>query len=157
MKRSTLLGSGAVWIFLGLTGPLFAAPLPPTVAARRLALAVATGSTAKSAEKCLGDLRAFDSRMETDGFWRSVYPIGGYEVRGLVASVNVLAQHGEQQLCEDTLSTTRESTNATWPICPAGRVLTPDPPAWQRQIGTASRLSDHHPSVGVERKRSLRG
>jgi len=87
MKRSTLVGSVATCICLGLAAPLLAAepqvagtvtPPPPNEQ---------NVSTPKPAEKCLSDLHAFDSQMEKDGYWLGGsgygygYPIGGYGYR----------------------------------------------------------------------------
>jgi len=128
MKRSTLAGPVAACLFLGLAAPLLAAEPAATGVANPPA-SEKNLSAAKPAEKCLSDLRAFDSQMEKDGYWPSGagfgygYPMDGYpaasatgyrdvlpsyELRTLIASANILAQRGEQQLCEGELSTIRD-------------------------------------------------
>ncbi len=89
------------------------------------------------AEACLTDIRSFSGKMDKDGYWLGAsgygygYPMGGagygygfpmgaypassgysnarpgFEVRTLLESANILAQHGQQQACEDILATTR--------------------------------------------------
>jgi sporulation protein YlmC with PRC-barrel domain len=137
MKRSILTGSVTACLCLGLAAPLFAAPLPAAGTQAPPSPSEKNVSTTKPAEKCLSDLRAFDSQAEKDGYWLGGsgyaygYPIGGYlyplrgdsaaagaatryenarpgyEVRILVAAANILARQGQQQPCEDVLATTR--------------------------------------------------
>jgi hypothetical protein len=112
MKRSILVSSVAACFCL-------AAPL----------LAVDVSAT-KPAETCLSDLRAFYTQMEQDGYWLGGFPLDGsgygndypmvagsagyrnarpgYEVQVLVAAANILGRHGQQQPCEDSLSTARD-------------------------------------------------
>jgi sporulation protein YlmC with PRC-barrel domain len=117
--------------------PLAADPARDTTPAAKTptdASAAAENVTAvQPAEKCLTDVRNFGSKMDEDGYWLGGsdygygYPMGGYgysmgaypasagysnarpgyEVRTLIASANILAQHGQQQACEDILATTR--------------------------------------------------
>jgi hypothetical protein len=103
-RKTVALFSGLMC--LGLSTSLLAAQLPPsgTETPRSEEGAVA----GKSAAKCVGDLQAFEGQMEKDGYWAMTYPVGGFEVRGLIVSVNLLAQHGEQPLCEDSLSMARD-------------------------------------------------
>jgi len=129
MNRSILAGPVAAGFCLCLTGPLAAAQLPTTDAVVQPSPSATNLSKLKPAESCLSDLRAFDGRMEKDGYWPSGggfgygypmdgYPAGsttdyrnvrpGYELRTLIASANMLAQRGEQQLCEGELSTIRD-------------------------------------------------
>ena len=80
MTRSILTSSVAACICLGLATPALAAG--PAATANPPA-ANETASATKPAEKCLADLRAFDSQMQKDGFWLSGsgygYPMmGGY-------------------------------------------------------------------------------
>jgi sporulation protein YlmC with PRC-barrel domain len=128
MKRSTIVGSVAACFCLGLSTPLPATEPPVAGTSARPASSMENVAALKPAEKCLGDLRAFDSQMEKDGYWLGGtgygygYRMGGYpgaiaagyqnarpgyEVRTLVASATILAQNGQQQPCEDVLATTR--------------------------------------------------
>ena len=50
------------------------------------------------------------SGMTPTGY-RNIRP--SYELRILVTSANILAQHGQQQTCEDVLTTARSSWSAT--------------------------------------------
>ncbi len=129
MNRPILAGPVAAGFCLCLTGPLAAAQLPTTDAVVQPSPSATNLSKLKPAESCLSDLRAFDGKMEKDGYWPSGggfgygypmdgYPAGsttdyrnvrpGYELRTLIASANMLAQRGEQQLCEGELSTIRD-------------------------------------------------
>ena len=129
MNRSILAGSVAAGFCLCLAGPLAAAQLPTTDAVVQPSPSPANHSKLKPAESCLSDLRAFDGKMEKDGYWPSGgsfgygypmdgYPVGsttdyrnvrpGYELRTLIASANILAERGEQQLCEGELSIIRD-------------------------------------------------
>ncbi len=87
MKRSILAGSVAACFCLGLSAPLLAAS--PTVSgAASPSPAEQNLAAAKPAEKCLSDLRAFDTQMEKDGYWLGGsgygygYPMGGYGYYG---------------------------------------------------------------------------
>jgi len=82
MTRSILTSSVATFICLGLATPALAAGPPAT--ANRPATSE-TASATKSAEKCLADLRAFDSQMQKDGSWLSGSGSGygyGYPIMG---------------------------------------------------------------------------
>ncbi|MGB7100361.1 MAG: PRC-barrel domain-containing protein [Xanthobacteraceae bacterium] len=88
MKRSTLAGSVAACICLGLSVPSLAAEPPVADTATQPAPSVKNFSAPKPAEKCLSDLRAFDSQMDKDGYWLGGsgdgfgYPMEGYGVYG---------------------------------------------------------------------------
>jgi sporulation protein YlmC with PRC-barrel domain len=81
MMRSNLVSSVAACICLGLSFPLLAAEPPVAGTATRPASS-GKNVSAKPAETCLNDLRAFDNRMARDGFWLSGsgygygYPMG---------------------------------------------------------------------------------
>jgi sporulation protein YlmC with PRC-barrel domain len=84
MKRSFLLSSVAAWCCLGLVAPGFAAPPPAVVAAASPAPEVRTDATARPAEMCLTDIRAFSDQMQKGGYWLGGsaygygYPLDGY-------------------------------------------------------------------------------
>ena len=116
----------AACILLGLATPLLAAPPPATRTQSNPSAGESNAAATKPAEKCLSDLRAFDTQMQKDGYWLDAsgygygfpmggygygYPAGGYpaataadyqdlrpgyEVRALVVSANILARHGQQ-------------------------------------------------------------
>ena len=170
MKRSILAGSVAACLCLGLAAPLLAAP-PAVPGTATPSSGEKNVSATKPAEKCLSDLRAFDSQMEKDGYWLGGsgygygYPMGGYgyygpgypmggqpertatgyqnarpgyEVRILIASANVLAQHGQQQPCENVLATTRDIYKVYVADMHSGKVPMADVPGWrQQQIAAA--------------------
>ena len=120
-----------------------------------------TDAAAKPSEKCLTDLRAFDSRMEKDGYWLGGsgigygYPMGGYgyatggypqgtvasyqnarpgyEIRVLMASANILGRSGQQQSCEDVLATTRGIYKRYAAEMHGDGIPMADVPAWRRQ------------------------
>ena len=83
MKRSTLVGSMTACLCLALTAPLLAAQPATTSTESHPSSSEAKASAIKPAEKCLADLRAFDSHMEKDGYWLGGsgygygYPMGG--------------------------------------------------------------------------------
>jgi sporulation protein YlmC with PRC-barrel domain len=84
MKRSTLFGSVATCICLGLTSPLLAAEPSVAGTANTSAPRDQNVSVVKPAEQCLKDLSTFDSQMEKDGYWLGGsgygygYPMVGY-------------------------------------------------------------------------------
>ncbi len=88
MKRSILVCSAAACFCLGVSVPLLAAEPPVAGPATQPASSVKSVSAPKTAEKCLNDLRAFDSQMEKDGYWLGGsgdgfgYPMEGYGVYG---------------------------------------------------------------------------
>jgi len=83
MKRLTLMGSVAAWVCLGLAAPLLAAEPAATGTAKQPAPIAQNLSAAKPAEKCLSDLRAFDSQMRKDGYWLGGSGYGyGYPIDG---------------------------------------------------------------------------
>jgi len=57
----------------------------------------------------------------------------GYEVRILVASANILARHGRQQLCEDVLATTRDTYKLYLADMHSRGVPMANVPSWQQQ------------------------
>lgn len=126
MNCSTLAKSVVACFCLGAAVPLLAAqtPAPGTLPSANQKDTSAT----KPAATCLSDLQAFDSQMEKEGYWLGGtgygygYRMGGYfgpiaagyqnarpgyEVRTLIASANILARNGQQQQCEDVLTTAR--------------------------------------------------
>jgi sporulation protein YlmC with PRC-barrel domain len=129
-----------------------------------------TVSATKPAEKCLSDLRAFDSQMEKNGYWLGGsgyaygYPIRGYsgaagaatgyqnarpgyEVRILVGAANILARQGQQQPCEDVLATTRDIYKIYVADMHSGRVPTVDLPGWRnQQIAAAQPVTSRNTS-----------
>ncbi len=68
MKRSIFLGSVAGMLSLGFA-PLFAAEPVFTGAANVVSPGEIAASTARPAEACLSDLRAFHIQMQKDGYW----------------------------------------------------------------------------------------
>jgi sporulation protein YlmC with PRC-barrel domain len=163
MKRSTLTGSVAACIMLGLATPLLAAPPPAPGTESNPSAGEASAAATKPAEKCLSDLRAFDTQMQKDGYWLGAsgygygFPLGGYgygyppggnppataagyqdlrpgyEVRALVVSANILARHGQQQSCEAVLGTTRDIYKIFVADMHNGKMPMVDIPGWRRQ------------------------
>ena len=81
MKRSTLVGfrASCFLLCLGLASPLLAAE--PQAAGT--ANPPSSSPPIKPAEKCLTDLRAFDSQMRKDGYWLGGSGYGyGYPMDG---------------------------------------------------------------------------
>ncbi|MFM9925194.1 PRC-barrel domain-containing protein [Variovorax sp. H27-G14] len=123
--------------------------------------AIAKPAAAKPAQQCLSDLKAFDGQLQKDGYWLHSYGYGygypmygygygyvaepsaagvgysnvrpGYEVRTLIASANILAQRGDQQACEDSLSAARTVYTAYAADLSSGKVPRMDVSAWRRQ------------------------
>jgi sporulation protein YlmC with PRC-barrel domain len=80
MPRSILTSSVAACFCLGLSTPVLAAE--PATTTNPLS-SNRTVATAKPAEMCLADLRAFDSQMQKDGYWLSGSGYGyGYPMMG---------------------------------------------------------------------------
>lgn len=84
MKRSTLTGSVAACILLGLAVPVLAAPPGPSNAASPPSASPEKLAATSAAASCLRDVRAFDTQMEKGGYWLGGsdygygYPIEGY-------------------------------------------------------------------------------
>ncbi len=115
------------------------------------------------AQACLADVRSFSGKMGNDGYWLGEsdygygYPMGGYgygygypmgaypasagygsarpgyEVHTLIASANILAQHGQQQACEDILATTRTIYQRYATEMHSRGIAMGDGPNWQQQ------------------------
>jgi sporulation protein YlmC with PRC-barrel domain len=175
VKHSILAGSVAAFAYLGLAAPLLAEE-PKTIGTESHPTPNGENvSTVKTAETCLSDLHVFDAQMEKDGYWLGGsgygYPAGGYgyygpmggsrtanlaayqtgrpgyEVRILVASANILARRGQQQLCEDVLAKTRDIYKIYAADMRSGNMPTVDVPDWrQKQIATAQPVSSDHAS-----------
>jgi sporulation protein YlmC with PRC-barrel domain len=150
MKRSTLVSSVAACFCLGLVAPPLAAE--PTASEKNV-------SAAKPAETCLSDLRAFYTQMEQDGYWLGGSPWGdfgidpptgpvgavsyrnarpGYEVQILVAAANIFGRHGQQQPCEDSLTTARDIYKLYVSDMHSQAVPVVDVPGWRKlQIAAA--------------------
>ena len=151
----------AACILLGLAAPLLAAP-PPATSTSNPPPVEANAAATKPAEKCLSDLRAFDTQMQKDGYWRGIrlrvrlsdgrlrvwlpaggYPAAnaagyqdlrpGYEVRTLIVSANILARHGQQQSCEAVLATTRGIYKIYVADMHNGKMPMVDVPGWRQQ------------------------
>jgi hypothetical protein len=81
MKLSILFSSVAACICLSLSPPLLAAD--PSVAGAAPASGEKNVSVTKPAEKCLSDLRAFDTQMDKEGYWLGGSGYGyGYPMAG---------------------------------------------------------------------------
>jgi sporulation protein YlmC with PRC-barrel domain len=75
----------------------------------------------------------------------------GYDIRILVASANMLAQHGQQQACESVLATTRHIYKLYVADMQRGRVPAVDGTRWrQRQIAAATAVTDKNTSFRSE-------
>jgi hypothetical protein len=69
MKRLALVSAVAASLGLGPVGPVLAAEPLAVGTANHPATKESSVSAPKPAEKCLSDLRAFDSQMEKSGYW----------------------------------------------------------------------------------------
>jgi sporulation protein YlmC with PRC-barrel domain len=87
---------------------------------------------------------ADSSRPESaEGRYQNARP--GYEVRSLVTTANILARHGQQQLCESLLAKTRELYKTY--VADQHNLKAPlsNTPEWQkRQIASAQSVTDHN-------------
>jgi hypothetical protein len=63
----------------------------------------------------------------------------GYEVRTMIASTNILAQHGDQKACEAMLSATRDIYNSYSADLRRGGAARLDVPGWRTQQITAAK------------------
>lgn len=123
--------------------------------------AFAQSAAAQPSQQCVSDLKKFDGELQKDGYWlhASGYGYGypmygygygnvaepasgggsysgvrpGYEVRTLIASANILAQRGDQQACESSLSSARTIYTAYAADLRNGKVPHVDVSAWRRQ------------------------
>lgn len=67
----------------------------------------------------------------------------GYEVRTMIASTNILAQHGEQKACEVMLSATRDIYNSYSADLQKGGAARLDVPGWRtQQIAAAQPVTE---------------
>jgi sporulation protein YlmC with PRC-barrel domain len=68
----------------------------------------------------------------------------GYELRTLVAAADILAQQGQQQLCEDVLATTRQTYKVYVADMHNGKMPTADVQSWrQQQIAAAQPVTSN--------------
>jgi sporulation protein YlmC with PRC-barrel domain len=84
MKRSALARMLTACFCIGFAAPLIAAAAPETAAVNKPPSDAKAASKRQPAQKCLNDLRAFDSQMQKDGYWLHGsgygygYPMYGY-------------------------------------------------------------------------------
>jgi sporulation protein YlmC with PRC-barrel domain len=163
MMRLILANSTAICACLGLAALLSAAPTNASSSGGDKPLA------AESAQGCISDLRAFSGQMQKGGYWLNAsafsygypmggfgygypmigYPVGaatgyptarsGYKIRTLIASANILAQNGQQQVCEGVLATARDMYQAYAADMHEKKVATADGQSWQQQQIAAAR------------------
>ena len=179
MKCSTLAASLTAFWCLFFAAPLLAAQPPEPATVHNPSRDSNGVSDKKAAQKCLSDLRAFDSQMNKDGYWlhgsgygygfpmygygygerEALPPSGtsvasgywrvrpGYEVRTLIASTNILAQHGQQQACEALLTATRDIYRGYAADLRKGKAPRADVSEWRRQqITTAQPVTGNKTS-----------
>ena len=166
MKRSTILGTVAVFSSLGIV-PSALAATDPAAAPAAVSSQVPTAAPAAA---CMSAVRAFTAEMSNQGYWLGAsdygygYPMGGYgygfgmmtggratgaiggyatarpgyAIRTLVASANILAQTGNKAGCETVLASAR-ALNTTYAASLHDRgVAFADEPGWrQRQIAAS--------------------
>jgi sporulation protein YlmC with PRC-barrel domain len=171
MNRSTLAIAATACVCVNLAILPLAAQTTASSPTSATPSSEKTDVTAKSGEKCLADLRAFDSQMEKEGYWLGGsgfgygYPMGGYgyatggypkgtvasyqnarpgyEIRVLIASANILGRSGQQQSCEDVLATTRDVYKRYAAEMHSDGFPMADVPAWRRQeIAAAKPVTD---------------
>ena len=177
MKRSILVSSVAASLCLGLAAPVLAGEPSTAGATKTPSPGETTTAATQPAEKCLSDLRTFNSQMDKDGYWLGGsgygfgYPLGGpgygyrmgdspaasagyhnarpgYEVRILVASATILARHGQQQACEDVLGATRDTYKRYVADMHSGKMPTVDVRGWQKQqIASARPVTSENASL----------
>jgi sporulation protein YlmC with PRC-barrel domain len=163
MMRLIFVSSTAICISLGLATPVSAATNNLPAAGDNKPPAT------EPAQECVGDLRAFSAEIQKGGFWLNAsalsygypmggfgygypligYPVGaaaryptaraGYKVRNLVASATILAQDGQQQVCEEVLATARNMYKIYAADMHDRKVATADGQSWQQQQITAAR------------------
>jgi sporulation protein YlmC with PRC-barrel domain len=168
MKRSTLVSSVAACFCLSLAAPLLAAEPLATGRVNQPSPSEKNASAAKPAETCLSDLRAFYTQMEQDGYWLGGSPWGdfgidpptgpvgavgyrnarpGYEVQILVAAANIFGRHGQQQPCEDSLTTARDIYKLYVSDMRSQGVPVVDAPGWRKlQIAAAQPVTSKNTS-----------
>jgi sporulation protein YlmC with PRC-barrel domain len=168
MKRVILASAVAGCFCLGVAVPRLAAQTPVAGAVSNTSAGEANVTAAKPAQRCLSDLRVFDSQMEKDGYWlgapghrfgspmarysgasvidyQNVRP--GYEIRTLVASAVILARNGRQQPCEDVLTATRDIYKVYVAEMHKRGVPAPDVSNWrEQQIATAHSVAGQNTS-----------
>ncbi len=168
MKHLKFASSAAVCVCIGLATPLSAEPAAVTKTDAAIS-GKASEPAPKPAEVCLSDLRTFSGQMQKDSYWLGAsafsygypldgfgygypvigYPVGaasryptarsGYKIRTLVASANILAQNGQQQVCEDVLATARNVYEVYAANMHAREVASADGQSWQQQQIAAAR------------------
>ncbi len=83
MKRAALATSLTAFFCFGFVAPLLAAPALETTAVHKPSPDAKAASNRQPAQKCLSDLRAFDSQMQKDGYWLRGSDYGyGYPLYG---------------------------------------------------------------------------
>ena len=83
MKRSTLASSGAALFCLSFATPLLAAQPAPAGMENKNSPSENKVTAIKPAKQCFSDLRAFDDRMDKDGYWLGGSGYGyGYPTAG---------------------------------------------------------------------------
>lgn len=96
MKNSTLAGAVAAFVCLGFAAPALAAQPAATGAVRQSPPTEKKVDAVKPADKCLNDLRAFDTQMDKEGYWLGGSGYGyGYPMAGYGFGPRMMKGHAE--------------------------------------------------------------